>query len=101
MAQVAPEPDEKLNIQTHQHVVVSQEAQCIETTRFSDRHFWHGGYDKADAAAALTAGLSPGRIADARRVRVSTVRTLLQRAQEKAGAGTLRDLVGTLAALRA
>ncbi len=21
--------------------------QCIEKPRFSDRHFWHGGYDKA------------------------------------------------------
>jgi len=21
--------------------------ECIESTRFSDRHFWHGGYDKA------------------------------------------------------
>ena len=24
--------------------------QCIEKSRFSDRHFWHGGYDKAKYA---------------------------------------------------
>ena len=41
------QPLRKLNIQLYQHVVVKQKAQCIETTHFSDRHFWHGGYDKA------------------------------------------------------
>ncbi len=29
--------------------------ECIESTRFSDRHFWHGGYDKANNA---TGGVS-------------------------------------------
>lgn len=56
---------------------------------------------EATAAAALCAGASPKEIAEIRGVRVSTVRTLLQRAQEKAGAASLRDLVGVLAALRA
>ncbi len=27
--------------------VPQRKAQCIESTRFPDRHFWHGGYDKA------------------------------------------------------
>ena len=55
---------------------------------------------EAEAAAALCGGLSPSGIAAARQVRVSTVRTLLQRAQDKADAKCLRGLVATLAALR-
>jgi DNA-binding CsgD family transcriptional regulator len=46
-----------------------------------------------EVTAALCAGLTPREIAQARQVRVSTVRTLLQRAQEKLDAGNLRDLV--------
>lgn len=56
---------------------------------------------EAGAAAALCAGMSPKEIAEARGVRVSTVRTLLQRAQDKVGVCNLRDLVATFAALRA
>ena len=28
--------------------------QRIEITCFPDRHFWHGGYDKANMQAAMT-----------------------------------------------
>ncbi len=27
--------------------VPPDKVECIESTRFSDQHFWHGGYDKA------------------------------------------------------
>lgn len=50
--------------------------------------------------AALCSGLSPQEIADARRVRISTVRTLLQRAQGKLGAGNLREVVRLVTLLR-
>jgi DNA-binding CsgD family transcriptional regulator len=55
---------------------------------------------EAEVAAALVTGLGPKEIAIAREVQVSTIRTLLLRAQNKIGVGSLRDLVGTLAALR-
>jgi len=39
--------NEKLVIQLYQYVAILREAQAIEATRFPDRHFWQGGYDKA------------------------------------------------------
>lgn len=51
------------------------------------------------AAIALVKGATPQEIATAREVKVSTVRTLLQRAQDKAGCRNLRELVGVLAGL--
>lgn len=56
---------------------------------------------EAEVAAALSTGMSPGEIAKARNTRISTIRTLLARAQGKAGARNLRDLVGILTALQA
>ncbi len=40
--------NEKLDLQLYQHVIVLQTSQRVEITRFPDRHFWHGGYDKAN-----------------------------------------------------
>jgi hypothetical protein len=37
----------KLNRKPYQDVIRRTRLQHIEITRFSDRHFWHGGYDKA------------------------------------------------------
>jgi len=31
--------------------------QPIEITRLSDRHFWHGGYDKAEKANKINGGI--------------------------------------------
>ena len=39
--------NEKLTIQSYQRLIAAHEVHCIEKQRFSDRHFWHGGYDKA------------------------------------------------------
>ncbi len=55
---------------------------------------------EVEVAVALCGGMSPQEIADARQVRISTVRTLLQRAQDKLGAGNLRDLVRLLALMQ-
>ena len=75
--------------------------------RSADRHVAHRaillfGLTKAEAqvAAALCDGASPEAIAEARQVRISTIRTLLQRAQHKLGATNLRDLVRLLMLLR-
>ncbi len=40
--------NEKLNLQLNQRVTVPYTMQRIEFTCFPDRHFWHGGYDKAE-----------------------------------------------------
>lgn len=56
---------------------------------------------EAEVAAALATGMSPGEITEARNTRISTIRTLLVRALDKAGARNLRDLVGVLTALQA
>lgn len=55
---------------------------------------------EAEVALALAGGLGPKEIAEARGVRVSTVRTLIQRAQDKAGARSTRELASMAAALR-
>ncbi len=54
---------------------------------------------EAEVAAALSDGLSPTEIATARGVKISTVRTLLQRAQDKTDTRNLRALVRLLASL--
>ncbi len=41
--------NEKLIIQFYQYVAAPGKVECIESTRFSDRHFWHGGYDEASS----------------------------------------------------
>ena len=55
---------------------------------------------ETEVAAALCGGATPQEIARARQVRVSTVRTLLQRAQDKLDAANLRDLVRLCTLLR-
>lgn len=54
---------------------------------------------EAQAAAALAGGQSPDEIARAKGTKVSTVRTLLARAQDRTGARNLRDLVRILGIL--
>lgn len=54
---------------------------------------------EANVAFALTTGASPDQIAAARGVRISTVRTLLERAVSKTGARNLRQFVALLATL--
>jgi len=44
--------NEKLIIGLYQRVIMLREAQRFETARFSDRQFWHGGYDKAHLASS-------------------------------------------------
>jgi len=44
--------NEKLVIRLFQYVVRLREAQAIETIRFPDRHFWPGGYDKAEQGSS-------------------------------------------------
>jgi len=39
--------NEKLSLQSYQDVIAPHAVQCVEKARFSDRHFWHAGYDKA------------------------------------------------------
>jgi len=39
--------NEKLIIQYYQWFATQRKVYCVESTRFSDRHFWYGGYDKA------------------------------------------------------
>lgn len=56
---------------------------------------------EAEVAAALASGMSPGQIAEARNTRISTIRTLLARAQDKAGARNLHNLIRVLTALQA
>lgn len=75
-------------------------AAADEVNRVATR-FFHFTAGEAAVASALAAGLSPKEIAEGRGVRVSTVRTLLQRAQHKADARDLRDLVRSLTALQA
>ncbi len=38
----------KLTFQLCQLVIAPQAMRCIEIVHFSDRHFWHAGYDKAN-----------------------------------------------------
>jgi len=42
--------NEKLSLQSYQDVIAPHAVQCVEKARFSDRHFWHAGYDKAFSA---------------------------------------------------
>ncbi|WP_338661889.1 hypothetical protein VQH23_16865 [Pararoseomonas sp. SCSIO 73927] len=55
---------------------------------------------EAEVAIALAAGKSPAEIAEERGVRISTIRTQLVSAQEKAGAGDLRGLAIRVTLLR-
>jgi hypothetical protein len=48
----------KLISRLYQLVATPWAVRRIETTHFSDRHFWHGGYDKADADEQ--SGITPG-----------------------------------------
>jgi len=47
--------NEKLIIELYQHFIMLREAQRSEIARFSDRHFWHRGYDKASYRVRLLA----------------------------------------------
>jgi hypothetical protein len=38
----------KLTLSLYQWLVARDAVHLIEIECFSDRHFWHGGYDKAD-----------------------------------------------------
>ncbi|MCR0984719.1 helix-turn-helix transcriptional regulator [Roseomonas populi] len=55
---------------------------------------------EAEVALALATGQSPGEIAEARGVRISTIRSQLVSAQDKAGASDLRALAIRLTLLR-
>ena len=55
---------------------------------------------EADVAALLATGMSPSEIAQAREVKITTIRSLLSRATGKAEARDLRDLVRLMLALR-
>jgi len=57
--------NEKLITQFCQYVAAQGKVDCIESTRFSDPYFWHGGYDKADLRQKLPHSLSGKVLAEA------------------------------------